>query len=268
MKPFRLLDCVVSRDGRELTLYQRGDAFYIQIDGYDLMSSRAHGSEDALARLALEALGTGGRGLRAGRANQAPRILVGGLGMGFTLRAVLDLLDGVPAGSSAGEAGPRSPARDAGPARRPGDPEPEVVVAEAFPAVVEWNRGPLAHLAKRPLGDPRVRVVEGDVADRLAEASEGAEGHRSYDVVLLDVDNGPEAITLEGNSRLYTPKGLARTFQALTPGGILAVWSASGDPPFADRLRRAGFDVKTRRARERACGKGATHVIFLARRPG
>lgn len=267
MKPFRLLDCVVSRDGRELTLYQRGDAFYIQIDGYDLMSSRAHGSEDALARLALEALGNGGRGRRAGRADQAPRILVGGLGMGFTLRAVLDLLDGVPAGSSAGEAGP-SPARDAGPARRPGGPEPEVVVAEAFPAVVEWNRGPLAHLADRPLGDPRVRVVEGDVADRLAEAAEGAEGHRPYDVVLLDVDNGPEAITLEDNSRLYTPRGLGQAFRALAPGGVLAVWSASKDPPFADRLRRAGFEVTVRRARERACGKGATHVIFVARRPG
>lgn len=248
MKPFRLLDCVVSRDGRELALYQRGDAFYIQIDGYDLMSSRAHGSEDALARLALEALGTGDRGRPAGRGNRTPRILVGGLGMGFTLRAVLDLLGEPPRGTPAG-------------------PEPEVVVAEAFPAVVEWNRGPLAHLAGRPLGDPRVRTVVGDVADRLAEAAEGAEGHRPYEVILLDVDNGPEAITLEGNSRLYTSRGLGQALRALTPGGVLAVWSASHDRPFADRLRRAGFDVAVRRARERACGKGATHVLFVARRP-
>lgn len=248
MKPFRLLDCVVSRDGRELTLYRRGDAFYIQIDGYDLMSSRAHGSEDALARLALEALGNGGRGRRTGRANRSPRILVGGLGMGFTLRAVLDLLGKPPRGTPSG-------------------PEAEVVVAEAFPAVVEWNRGPLAHLADRPLGDPRVRVVEGDVADRLAEAAEGAGGHRPYDVILLDVDNGPEAITLEDNSRLYTPRGLGQAFRALAPGGVLAVWSASNDPPFTDRLRRAGFEVAVRRARERACGKGATHVIFVATRP-
>ncbi|MFP3940318.1 MAG: hypothetical protein ACLF0P_08425 [Thermoanaerobaculia bacterium] len=252
MKPFRLLDCVVSRDGRELTLYQRGDAFYIQIDGYDLMSSRAHGSEDALARLALEALGTGGRGRSVKRRNRPPRILVGGLGMGFTLRAVLDLL-GEASGPGQGGA---TAGRDA-----------EVVVAEAFPAVVEWNRGPLAHLAGRPLRDRRVHVVVGDVADRLAEAAEGAEGHRPYDVILLDVDNGPEAITLEGNSRLYTLRGLGQTFRALTPGGVLAVWSASNDPPFTDRLRRAGFEVAVRRARERACGKGATHVLFVARRP-
>lgn len=239
MKPFRLLDCVVTRDERELTLYQRGDAFYIQIDGYDLMSSRAHGSEDELARLALAEMRTG-NGRRPGGAG--PRVLVGGLGMGFTLRATLDALGERPSSGSAAE----------------------VVVAEAFEAVVEWNRGPLAHLAGRPLADPRVRVVVGDVADRLAEVGEEAP---AFDVVLLDVDNGPEAITLEANEHLYTQRGLARAFRALAPGGVLAVWSANDDPRFTDRLRRAGFRVKTHRVSERHGGKGGRHTIFVAARP-
>jgi predicted membrane-bound spermidine synthase len=241
LKPFRLLDCVVSRDNRELTLYQRGDAFYIQIDGYDLMSSRAHGSEDQLARLALAALRSADGGSAGAGAGRWPRVLVGGLGMGFTLRATLDALA----------------------ARRPARSEAEVVVAEVFPAVIEWNRGPLAHLAGRPLADPRVRIVVGDVAERLAEVSEEA---RPYDVVLLDVDNGPEAITLEANDRLYTPKGLARAYGALVPGGVLAVWSANDDPRFADRLRRAGFRVETHRVSERSGGKGGRHVIFVGTR--
>ncbi|HEX6200121.1 MAG TPA: hypothetical protein VF150_07660 [Thermoanaerobaculia bacterium] len=239
MKPFRLLDCVVTRDERELTLYQRGDAFYIQIDGYDLMSSRAHGSEDELARLALAEVRTGDGG-RAGR--PGPRVLVGGLGMGFTLRATLDVLGGRAAGGAGAE----------------------VVVAEAFQAVVDWNRGPLAHLAGRPLADPRVRVVVGDVADRLAEA--GDEG-APFDVVLLDVDNGPEAITLEANEHLYTQRGLARAFRALAPGGVLAVWSANDDPRFADRLRRAGFRTSIHHVSERHGGKGGRHTIFVAARP-
>lgn len=239
MKPFRLLDCVVSRDERELTLYRRGDAFYIQIDGYDLMSSRAHGSEDELARLALAEVRTGNGGRPGGA---GPRVLVGGLGMGFTLRAALDALGG----------------------RGPGGAGAEVVVAEAFQAVVDWNRGPLAHLAGRPLADPRVRVMVGDVADRLAEAGDEA---RPFDCVLLDVDNGPEAITLEANEHLYTQRGLARAFHALAPGGVLAVWSANDDPRFADRLRRGGFRTSIHRISERHGGKGGRHTIFVAARP-
>lgn len=247
MKPFRLLDSVVTRDGVELTLHQRGEAFYIQIDGYDLMSSRAHGSEDELARLALSEVrveprtgngagGAGGGGLR---------VLVGGLGMGFTLRATLDVL------------GKRSEAgRNA-----------EVVVAEAFPAVVEWNRGPLAHLAGRPLADRRVRVVEGDVGERLAEAAEAGAEARAFDAILLDVDNGPEAITLQGNAGLYTDRGLARTYRALAPGGALAVWSAHDEPRFVKRLRKAGFRVTTHRVSERHGGKGGRHTIFVGTRP-
>lgn len=234
MKPFRLLDSVVSRDGRELTLHRRGETFYIQIDGYDLMSSRAHGSEDELARLALSEVRTGG--------GAGSRVLVGGLGMGFTLRATLDALG---ERSSSGKGA-------------------EVVVAEAFEAVVEWNRGPLAHLAGRPLADPRVRVVVGDVAERLAEVGEETV---AFDVILLDVDNGPEAITLEENARLYTDRGLARAYRALAPGGALAVWSAHDDPRFAQRLRRAGFRTKTHRVSERHGGKGGRHTIFVAARP-
>lgn len=239
MKPFRLLDSVVTRDGVELTLHQRGEAFYIQIDGYDLMSSRAHGSEDELARLALAEVRTGDGGRPGGA---GPRVLVGGLGMGFTLRATLDAL------------GERSPSGKGA----------EVVVAEAFDAVVAWNRGPLAHLAGRPLADPRVRVVVGDVAERLAEVGEETV---AFDVILLDVDNGPEAITLEANEHLYTDRGVGRAYRALAPGGALAVWSAHDDPRFAQRLRRAGFRVETHRVSERHGGKGGRHTIFVATRP-
>lgn len=222
MKPRRLLDYAVSPDGLELALYQHGDVFLIQIDGHDLMSSRAHGSEEELARRALAALGE----------RPSTRVLVGGLGMGFTLRATLAALTGRRGAA--------------------------VVVAEVFPAVVRWNREILGHLAGRPLDDPRVRVEVADVADLLTPAS--------FDVVLLDVDNGPEALTLASNRHLYGRRGLARIRQALRPGGVLAVWSAGDDPRFTDELRRGGFDAAVHRARERASGKGARHALFVARR--
>lgn len=233
LKPRKLLDCIVTPDNRELALYQHGDSFFIDVDGEELMSSRAHGSEDSLARLAIGALG---KGSAAGR---PPRVLVGGLGMGFTLRATLDALTAHPAGRKGAE----------------------VVVAEVFPAIVEWNRGPLGHLAGRPLDDSRARVELGDVARHLEQ--EGA-----YDVVLLDVDNGPEAFTLEVNRHLYTRAGIERWFQALPPGGVLAVWSAGQSPPFEHRLRRAGFQVKSHGVAARASGKGGRHTIFLAVKPG
>jgi spermidine synthase len=221
----RTLDFVVTPDGRELVLYQRGDVFHITVDRYELMASRAHGSEEALARLALAPLA----------AVPAPRVLVGGLGMGFTLRATLDAL------------GER---RDA-----------LVVVAEMFAAVVAWNRGVLGRLAGEPLADPRVRVVEGDVAEQLAPAS--------FDAILLDVDNGPEALTLDRNRRLYSAAGVRRLHDALRPGGVLGVWSASDDPPFAARLAAAGLAASTHRVAARASGKGGRHVVFLGRRqPG
>jgi spermidine synthase len=226
MQRQRILDCIVTPDGQELVLYRRGNGFWIEIGGETLMGSRAHGSEGDLARLALDALGN----------RPAPRMLVGGLGMGFTLRAALDAL-GNHRGAS-------------------------VVVAEVVSAVVEWNRRWLGHLAGQPLTDPRVRIEHGDVGDRLT-AEIG-----SYDIILLDVDNGPDALTLESNHDLYTDRGVDRLRDALTPGGVLGVWSATNDPRFTDRLQRRGFTaVRTHHVNARASGKGGRHVVFIARRP-
>jgi len=227
MKPIQILDCVATPDGRELVLYQRGDAYSIEVDRYHLMGSRAHGSEEDLARLALGAWGEG----------VAPRVLVGGLGMGFTLRATLGALDA-----------------------RGHRPRARVVQAELFPAVVEWNRRYLGHLARHPLADPRVRVEEGDVAERFRP------GLPPYDVILLDVDNGPAAMTLEKNHELYTPAGVGRLHRALEPGGVLAVWSADDEPRFLDRLRRGGFAAESHYVPARAGGKGGRHVIFVGRK--
>ncbi len=221
MKPRRILDSVVTRDGSELVLYQHGDSFQIEIDTYDLMSSRAHGSEEELARLALSALGT---------SIPSPHVLIGGLGMGFTLRAALDSLDAFESAT--------------------------VTVAEVFPAVVDWNQRYFGHLADHPLDDPRTDLQVTDVQDLL-----GVEAR--YDVILLDVDNGPAALTLNGNERLYIQSGLQRLQRALKPGGVLAVWSASDDPRFSDRLQRAGFQTKTYRVRARAGGKGDRHTLFM-----
>lgn len=223
MQPRRIVDSVFTADGRELILYQRGDLFVLEVDTEELMSSRAHGSEDALAELGIAALGPAA----------APRVLVGGLGMGFTLRAVLDALADRPAA--------------------------RVTVAEVFPAVVAWNRAHLGHLARQPLDDPRVELA-GDVADSLA-ASDGA-----FDLVLLDVDNGPDAFTLDANRHLYSGRGVERLARALAPNGVVAVWSAADDPSYAARMRRGGFEVEVKRVPARASGKGGRHVIFLARR--
>jgi spermidine synthase len=221
MQPYKTLDCVVTPDGRELVLSRRGDAFHIHIDRDELMASRGHGSEEELARLALAALPH----------RPAARVLVGGLGMGYTLRAALDAVG----------------------------PAATVTVAEVFPAVVAWNQGVLGPLAGNPLADPRARVVQADVADALARAE------TPFDAILLDVDNGPEALTLESNQRLYTPAGLRTLHAALAAGGVLAVWSANDDPRFAHRLEQTGFHVTTRFARARH-GKGARHVVFVAQR--
>ena len=214
---------MVTADGRELVLSRQGDVFHIHVDRYELMASRAHGSEEELARLAIAALPA---------ATLAPRVLVGGLGMGFTLRAALDALAARLAAT--------------------------VEVAEVFPAVVAWNRGPLAALAREPLADPRVSVVEADVSDVIAAAT------GRYDAILLDVDNGPEALTLDSNRRLYAPAGLRALSAALTAAGVLAVWSTDDDPRFAHRLGEIGFEVTTHRVRARA-GRGARHVIFVGR---
>lgn len=248
MKPRKIIDSAVTPDGRELVLYQRGDIFQIYVDGYDLMSSRAHGSEEELARLALGALGQGS-------GERALRLLVGGLGMGFTLRAVLDELDSWPRARVEAQA-----QADVGV-----EVGAEVEVAEVFPVVVDWNRRHLGHLAGHPLMDRRVTVTVGDVSACFETPTP------LYDGVLLDVDNGPEALTLDSNTALYSERGLARIHRSLQPGGVLAVWSSFRDDPFTHRLRRAGFEVRevTVRARPGSSSRkarGQRHVVFLGRK--
>ena len=220
MKPWELLGETRTPDGALMALTRRDREYIILADGKPLMSSRMHGSEEALATFACE---------RA-RVLADPCVLVGGLGMGFTLRAALNVL---PRGAT-------------------------VIVAELVPAVVEWNRGPLAPLAERPLEDRRVRVFEGDVLDALR-------GNRAgFDAVILDVDNGPRAFTDASNAALYTNEGIATVRGALRDNGVLAVWSAWEDRKFEQRLRYAGFTVKVTRVRARLKRGGPRHTLFLA----
>jgi spermidine synthase len=221
MKPQQTLSRVSTPDGKELVLYERDGVYSIRVNGLELMSSRAHGSEEALARLVLSEV-----------REKRPEVLVGGLGMGYTLRAVLNF--------------------------RP--PVFTVTVVELFPAVIAWNRTELAHLAHAPLGDPRVRLVEDDVSDLVAASP------HSFDAVLLDVDNGPAAFTLARNERLYGVDGIASIKRSLRPGGVLGVWSADPDPAFARELGRAGFRVRTQTVSARATAKGPKHTIFVANR--
>lgn len=223
MTPWVLLDSTeVPGNGGELRLYQRGEEFSIKIAGRgELMNSRMHGSEDALAEQTCARLD----------ACTKPRLLIGGLGMGFTLAAALQYA---------------------------GD-EAQIVVAELVPGVVEWNKGPLGEHAGYPLNDPRVTVREGDVANILRAEQE------DYDAVLLDVDNGPEGLTRKENDWLYNMSGLNAAYAALRPGGVLAVWSAGPDQNFTQRLRKVGFDVDEIRVRAHG-KKGARHVIWFAKR--
>ncbi|MBA4374315.1 MAG: hypothetical protein C0402_15800 [Thermodesulfovibrio sp.] len=223
MIPWELLDrALVPGDGGELRLCRRGKEFSIRIDGQELMNSSAHGSEDALAELACTRV----------RSRSGARVLVGGLGMGYTLAATLRLL---------GEGG-------------------RVVVAELVPAVVAWNRGPLGVLAGHPLQDDRVTVREVDVAEILQSEQQ------AYDAILLDVDNGPDGLSRKANDWLYSGAGLKAAFSALRPEGILAVWSADPDRAFTRRLRAAGFGVEIVQARSRGPRKGGHHTIWLASR--
>jgi spermidine synthase len=224
VKPWELLERTAAPDGASLALMRRDDEYVIFAGATPLMSSRVHGSEDALATLGCE---------RA-KALEAPCVLIGGLGLGFTVRAALDLLP----------------------------PAASVIVCELVPAVVAWNRGPLGPLAAHPLDDPRVRVVVGDVTETLRASPE------RFDAVLLDVDNGPDALATSGNAALYADAGLAAVHDSLTHGGVLAVWSAADDRKFARRLRNAGFSVRTERPRRRQVKRGARDFIFLARKTG
>ena len=222
MKPLELLGQTVSPDGSVMKLIRRGDEYLILVNGAILMSNRMHGSEEALATFAFQRMRTLAR----------PSVLIGGLGMGFTLRATLDLL--------------------------PSDAA--VVVAELVPAVVEWNRGPLGPLAKHPLKDKRVRVETGDVAVTLSSRL------GQFDAVLLDVDNGPAALTDSNNAGLYDSRGIAAAHASLKKTGVLAIWAAKEDRKFKQRLRDGGFDVQVQRPRGRLIKGGPRHTIFLARK--
>jgi spermidine synthase len=207
-----------------LRLKRRGAEFSIMLGDIELMNSRLSGSEQALATLACERL----------RENPAPRFLIGGLGMGFTLRAALERL------------GPRA----------------QVAVAELVPAVVTWARGPMAEVFAGSLEDSRVKIREADVGAVIAEA------RGAWDAILLDVDNGPDGLTRASNDRLYSATGLQAAREALRPGGLLAIWSSGPDAAFTKRLKSAGFAVEEVRARANGKRGGARHVIWIGTKPG
>lgn len=217
MKAFETLDRFTTPDGQELTFHRRDGDHFVYLDGDELMSSRAPGSERALAELAC------------GDLRGRPRVLIGGLGLGFTLRAALDVL---PAGA-------------------------EVVVAEVFDCVIEWNRAYVPDLQGDALIDRRTRIVHADVWDLVR-------GEGPWDAILLDVDNGPVAWCLDSNSRLYDKPGLLQIQAALEPNGVIAFWSAHPDSRFVKTLRKCGFDAKSHGVRARG-ERGARHTVFVAR---
>ncbi|MCB2088321.1 MAG: spermidine synthase [Sphingomonadaceae bacterium] len=207
--------------GETLELYRHDRDFMIVMGHNELMSSRKWGSEEALATMTLERLGQ----------PAAPQMLIGGYGMGFTLRAALARVG----------------------------PQAKLTVAELVPEIIEWARGPMAELAAGCLDDPRVTLRMGDVAEAIG-ARPGA-----WDAILLDVDNGPDGLVRAENDALYSPAGLKIARKALRPGGVLAIWSAAPDPSFTRRLKKAGFEVDERIVASRSNGKGPKHVIWFAR---
>ncbi|MBS1545835.1 MAG: hypothetical protein JST38_01160 [Bacteroidetes bacterium] len=225
MRVNKLLDrALVPGGGGELLFYQRSGDFTIEVAGMsgELMTTAHHGSEDALAELALQ---------KVGNAAQAS-VVIGGLGMGFTLAAVLRLV---------GEKG-------------------KVVVAELVPQVVEWNKGPMGERAGFPVNDPRTILHVGDVLELIRN------GRSTYDAILLDTDNGPEGLTQASNNRLYSHRGLRSAYRALKPGGVLAVWSTHPHDPFTHRLDMAGFRVEEQKVFAHR-NKGTKHHLWFATRP-
>jgi spermidine synthase len=220
MIPRQLLGTALVPGGEPLRLFRRGGDFMIVLERNELMSSRMSGSEEALGRMTAQRL----------RSRKAPRVLIGGYGMGFTLRAALAELPGAAV----------------------------VTVAELIPEIINWARGPMAELTAGCLDDPRVRLCHADVADLITASSGG------FDAILLDVDNGPDGLTRAGNDRLYSAEGLAAAKAALAPGGILAVWSAAPDQAFSRRLAQAGFATEEVVLRARSNGKGPRHLIWFA----
>ena len=221
MIPWRHLDSAAVPGGEgELRLYARSEEFSIRVAGQELMNSRVYASEDALSEI--------GCGRVADR--RRARVLIGGLGMGYSLRSALQAVG----------------------------PDARVVVAELVPAVVRWNREHFGHLADHPLRDRRVGVREDDVGAVIAEQK------AAYDAILLDVDNGPNGLTRSENDALYGDAGLARAKAALRPSGVLGIWSAAADRAFVKRLRRAGFDVDEIAIKSRQGNRGARHTLWLA----
>jgi spermidine synthase len=223
MIPWILIDTTkIPGERGELRLKKRGSEFSIMLGNNELMNSRLSGSEEALARLSCVKI----------QDRQQPVVLIGGLGMGFTLRAALAELG----------------------------PEARITVAELVPAVVAWARGPMADIFKDSLTDPRVSIHEGDVG-RLIKSSRS-----TYDAILLDVDNGPEGLTRQANDSLYSLAGLGAARTALTPGGVLAVWSSAPNRSFTERLHRAGFKVDEVGVRANGTRGGARHTIWILQR--
>ncbi len=221
MTPRTLIATAQIPGGQELRLFQRGADFMIVLDRNELMNSRMSGSEEALAVMACERL----------QPNVKPHVLIGGYGMGFTLRAALTAL---PAAA-------------------------RVTVAELVPEIIDWARGPMATTTATCLDDVRVDVRIDDVAAIIA-ASPG-----QYDAILLDVDNGPDGLSREANDRIYAMAGLAKLKAALRPGGVAAIWSAAPDAAFTRRLKESGFSVEEVVVRARSNGKGPRHIIWFAR---
>jgi spermidine synthase len=222
MLPRELIGTAQIPGGEELRLVKHGRDFIIMLGRNELMSSRMSGSEEALANMTCERL----------KSRDAPHLLIGGYGMGFTLRAAQKQLG----------------------------PKAKFTVAELVPEIVDWAKGPMVDLCARCLDDKRVKLVIDDVTALIAN------GAGRYDAILLDVDNGPDGLTREDNDRIYSRAGLERAKSALRPGGILAVWSAAPDDGFARRLKNTGFSVEEVFVRARANGKGPRHVIWFAKR--
>jgi len=220
MIPRVLLDTATIPGSKDtLRLIQRGTEFSIMLGGNELMNSRLSGSEEALAVLACASISP----------RPKARVLIGGLGMGFTLRAALSVL-----GTKA-----------------------EIVVAELVPAVVAWAQGPMAEHHGNSLSDLRTQIVTGDVAHLIRDSKGG------YDAILLDVDNGPDGLTKHANDHLYSIQGLVRASAALRPKGVLAIWSAAPDKAFVARFRDSGFDVEEIEVRAHKGKSGARHIIWL-----
>ncbi|MCP3875992.1 MAG: hypothetical protein GY699_22940 [Desulfobacteraceae bacterium] len=224
MIPWEEIDrAKVPGDNGDVVLRKRGTEFSIRTVETELMNSRVHGSEDALAQLTIE------------RIKQKPgmQLLIGGLGMGYTLAAALGQLNS----------------------------DAHITVSELIPAVIKWNQKYLGHLAGMPLNDPRVSIKQEDVTQTIKR------GKSTWDAILLDVDNGPKGLTREANNALYSTAGLKTSFLSLCPGGILSVWSSNPDEKFTHRLKQCGFNPQTKTVRARKSGKGSKHIIWLAKKP-